>query len=102
MTNDEILQKIIDKAEINGWDGEDLKDQLNYGFSGYNDYWIYFYIFSHEFAKAFWGEKKKCKCSGFCIQYQGCSCEANISGWQYHLQQMILCEEPLKYLEKFL
>ena len=23
-------------------------------------------------------------------------------GWQYHLQQMVLCKEPLKYLEKFL
>jgi hypothetical protein len=43
-------------------------------------------IFSHSFAKAFWGEEK----------YTGIYC------WQHHLQMMVLEEEPLKYLEKWL
>lgn len=47
-------------------------------------------IFSHEFAKAFWGEDF----------YE--ITDARRRKWQYHLHQMILEKEPLKYLEKFL
>ena len=52
--------------------------------------WI---IFDHQFAKAFWGEKQV-RNNGLLISTQ--------PAWQYHLQQLVLCEEPLKYLEKFL
>jgi len=60
-------------------------------------------IFSHEFAKAFWGEELVCPycykryCCEIC-----CTDECYISNYQYHLQQMVLETEPLKYLEKFL
>ena len=45
-------------------------------------------IFSHQFAKAFWGD------DGHILESK--------PAWEYHLQQMVLEEEPLKYLEKFL
>jgi hypothetical protein len=47
-------------------------------------------IFSHSFAKAFWG-KEPDEISGMAIQT-----------WQYHLMQMVLEENPIKYLEKFI
>ena len=66
-------------------------------------------IFSHDFAKSFWGEKKMegilyndnhfapngDDLHGVELRYDGFE-------WQYHLQQMVLEKEPLKYLEKFL
>ena len=61
-------------------------------------------IFSHEFAKAFWGEEKETyyeewKDSTGYLEGNGGYYQSN---WQHHLQQMVLCKEPLKYLEKFL
>ena len=51
-------------------------------------------IFTHDFAKAFWGESYYITSDEF---------EDNKGiAWQYHLQQMVIAEEPLKYLEKFL
>lgn len=50
-------------------------------------------IFSHDFAKAFWGEE---------VIFNISSKVINLYSWQYHLQRMVLEEEPLKYLEKFL
>jgi hypothetical protein len=59
-------------------------------------------IFSHDFAKAFWGES-----SLYCnakTHINGCTSYwyRKTKGWQYHLQQMVLEKEPLKYIEKFL
>lgn len=45
-------------------------------------------IFSHGFAKAFWGEA---------IDFH-----SNKPQWQLVLRNMVLEEEPLKYLERFL
>lgn len=96
MNREEILKKAIEKA---------IK----------NDYDVYICmesnIFSHGFAKSFWGEQEH--------QWEGdggsnlCACgdrfyehETTPSGtaycWQYHLQQMVLEEDPIEYLEKFL
>jgi len=53
-------------------------------------------IFSHEFAKAFWGERESY------IDHNTSDIIITKEGWQFHLQQMVLTENPLKYLEKFL
>ena len=56
-------------------------------------------IFSRDFAKAFWGEK----IWGELIddpRYKNTI--KNLEAWEYHLREMVLEEEPLKYLEKFL
>ena len=92
MTNKQILKEAIEKAFRNGWDEKINYQRLSwtiahdYRFMDYC-YW-YSIIFSHSFAKAFWGEK--------------------IIGtigpplWSYCLQQMVLEEYPLKYLKGFL
>ena len=110
MTNYKILKLAIEKADKNG----------------FNDDVYYSVIFSHEFAKAFWGEQREIEkykemVEGNCNndisleEYNDLSEEDRrdkdwmyyspvykYAGWQYHLQQMVLEEEPVKYLEKFI
>ena len=93
MTNKQILKKAIEKAFENGWkDGQKFLDSW---FNGgiFMKEWTPMVIFSHDFAKAFWGEENKCEA------FPGFSTKLC---WQYHLRQMVLEEEPLKYLAKFL
>lgn len=63
-------------------------------------------IFSHDFAKAFWGDKSIIDLRGTKFQKDTDETESIELGlmvtWQFHLQQMVLEPEPLKYLEKFL
>lgn len=47
-------------------------------------------IFSHDFAKAFWGDELIPTDTGMCPKYL------------HELQQMVLEENPIKYLEQFL
>ena len=114
MTHNEIYIRALDKASCKGF--------------GYSLDWIAQasikdVIFSHEFAQAFWGGKKELHKDYICLHcgtdtaYQppsdsGCNhvhypedcdvCSKKIQDWRYHLQQMVLESEPLKYLEKFL
>lgn len=92
MTDEEILRKAIEKAVKNGYvtilPGFPYK---NYPCFPNKENEHFSIIFEHEFAKAFWGEKTAA----------WRALEAPLA-WQYHLQQMVLEEEPLKYLEKFL
>ena len=116
MTDKEILQKAIEKAEGNGFDLikytgvkiENVSKELIAGaFIRNKEH--YNLIFSHDFAKAFWGNE------AMEIKYYTETGNANtnrlldfhtrktcILKWAYHLQQMVLEKEPLKYIEKFL
>ena len=95
-TNEQILKKAIMIAKKKGYrflnviyDGKDTLDT-----AGQNPEYYYHLIFSHDFAQACWGEEES--------MIEG-HCEGIIKeGWQYHLQQMVISEEPLKYLERFL
>jgi len=107
MTNEQILKKAIEKAIRGGWKGT-----VTAGVEIFDDYYMfkgvkekYDYesvaeecgdlIFDHDFAKAFWGEEETS------IGFQNLHRECRY-WWHYYLQQMVLEEEPLKYLEKFL
>jgi len=114
MNKEEILKKAIEKAVKNNWEIVNQKvvdyeiDEFDNIFLFWNDINIQFdifeIIFSHDFAKAFWGEEEieveivenfiGKKNNDHIYYYQ--------SSWRYHLQQMILEEDPIKYLEKFL
>lgn len=98
MTNPEIIQKAIKKAQNNDeelrlYSSIDLMT-MEIGFKSLleEDVWRSF-IFSHQFAKAFWGENKIKQTYGNFREW---------IAWKYHLPIMVLEEEPLKYLEKFL
>ena len=95
MTNEQILKKAIEKAVENGY------RSCIYISKGYWKYdaWYesmleenkYFQIiFSHDFAKAFWG-----------LDFTKEGTYFEVKPWMYHLQKMVLETEPLKYLEKF-
>ena len=101
MTNEAILKQAIAKAVENGMVFDALKeDDFQEGFWGWladNNYWEV--IFSHSFAKAFWGEDK-IYCVKQCEQYDWDNSEDKTShiheGFKWHIQQLVLEEEPLK------
>lgn len=129
MTNKEILKKAIHKVIENGCiHYEQVLDYLPTYRIQYNEH--YSLIFDNRFAKAFWGNKtyktifycgidhpckyeKKAneigyenggtsyckKCNDFAKDYDTV---IDNEGWRYHLQQMVLEEDPIKYLESFL
>ena len=53
-------------------------------------------IFSHDFAKAFFGEEVRPQ-----VDLHGVQIGLTLK-WKIYLQQMVLEEEPIKYLEQFL
>ena len=105
MTNEQILKQAIEKAKANGWKQTYVfevinEEPLHFGSDWYNAFIAT--IFSHDFAKAFWGEawtqeelEKEAK---------NITIEVNesIERWQHYLQQMVLERNPLEYLSKFL
>ncbi len=124
MTNEQILKKAIEKAVKNGipsgvldviseydsnaWE-KDISLNRHYGL-----------IFLHGFAMAFWGKEYVCKecgenaeenyddgvckgcCEGLLSDSNGPGDMEDVPAWKYHLQQMVLEKDPIKYLEKFI
>ncbi len=99
MTNNEIFIKVVEKAKNNGY-SPIFGASYSYCDSYAGEILIYKqYIFSHEFAEAFWGEEE------IFDQLDNRQDNLYFEGFpifQYHLQQMVIEKEPLKYLEKFL
>lgn len=117
LTDREILYKVIEKAERNGYNFINYYTELIPCDSGD----VLFeteidslleclnllngIIFSKEFAKAFWRKNIVCIICGVkCENWQHCCTNNNvvIENWKYHLQQLVLEKQPLKYLERFL
>lgn len=93
MTHQEIIEKVIKKANI----------PLVVKVDPHGNHSFFFQvIFSHPFAKAFWGRKKEC---GYCKkEHKGMDIDIPWyqEAWEFHLQQMVLEKDPIKYLEQFL
>lgn len=118
MTNQEILTKAIQKAIAGGWNPLNFRDELDKRYKeikvlsidyydsailmfyeigkgsyvyrgdvriGESDYDI---IFNHDFAKALWGED---------VEHHLYK-DVWIPEWQYHLQNMVIDEDPIRYL----
>jgi hypothetical protein len=115
MTNQEILEKAIQKAISNGYPENKFKVGQDRGAT--EEYIIYFgeagnyryrssyrLIFSHDFAKALWGEQETSSSTPeeHRGQYTGASGDYGAwvtkDGWQHHLQQMVIADNPIKYL----
>lgn len=132
MTDKEIFQKAIEKAVYSGyntreslgihaWLGDDVlssgfMDEIDWDYAMEN---VNKVVFSHDFAKAFWGEELLCYDCGEKVkppmEIMGanvqigtgqCDCsrqfENNEPASEYHLQQMVVRENRIKYLEPFL
>lgn len=114
MTDKEILQKCVQQAKNNGFKLSELWILDN------QESWLDFkekIIFSHEFAKAFWGEElsivdevydaeivpRNDKSAPYCLNKDYVqSWKLEFPKWKMHLREMVLDKEPLKYLEKFI
>ncbi|GJQ43952.1 MAG: hypothetical protein JETCAE03_34500 [Ignavibacteriaceae bacterium] len=115
MTDREILKKAFEKAyKENFADDVFEHDVIDYYADGSltEDQYLQD-IFSEDFAKAFWGEEKltliyimtdmDCSSQVASILFQPSHWLTNYKYiWQYHLQQMVLEKDRLKYIEKFL
>ncbi len=116
MTNTEIYRRAIIKIGRNK-ESELYIPRLLVDREELDDCEIYYNIFSHDFCKALWGIgdvddqgrttdegwEEEFKDSGLFMDKE----DYEHSGeWQiayhYHLKQMVMCDKPLKYLEKFL
>lgn len=113
MTDKEILERAITKAKHNGFKKQepyyiypDERLGILIGESVNNAHVARVYnvndiIFSHEFAKAFWKDKDDVTFIesdiNDMVEY-----EKQKSSWKYHLQKMVVEEEPLKYIERYL
>lgn len=96
MTHQEILIKAFKKADIPLLIIEEI----------YPDSFFLKVIFSHPFAKAFWGEDRNYAMIVEIVETMGSNRRTFRTKlaftWQYHLQIMVLEKDPIKYLEKFL
>ncbi len=116
LTNEQILKQAIEKAVANGLNLNSFGEKVHKDFDilfcdiitdrYFSDWNCYNFIFSHDFAKAFWGERYiccECKTERDVKFYcPNCLERRYHSTWQHHLQQMVLEKEPLQYLVKFL
>ncbi len=104
MTKEEILTKAIEKARKDGFNSDELvayfpREVAEKG----NEFMITALanspdsiIFSHNFARAFWGDI-------WPEEFVGVKgLRGNFPYWQAELQQMVVEEDRLKYIEKFL
>lgn len=97
MTNREVLKKAISRAIDGGWKyGEDTTYNVNFSrvsrVDGILSVKYELYIFTHDFAKALWGEDIYNSKVDSGDSYNGTLI------WQYHLQQMVISSDPIKYL----
>lgn len=116
MTNREILQKAIEKAQEGGYflgakrvwfykEKDGPIEEVSMPISEILDTrktLYYTIIFSHDFAKVFWPRKDILHIKGEVIPYKEYFDDDVLTDWQHHLQQMVLEENPLSYLESFL
>lgn len=112
MTNQQILEKAIKKAIDGGWKRD---YRVKYSFvtkdTSVDDWDTYApIIFSHDFAKALWGEEPKriiqwvTAEDGVINMDDG---KVKLTGqmlynYKFHLQQMVISDDPIKYLGEHL
>ena len=125
MNYEQILQKAIDKAEKNGWRRLEFEkcqvirdDDFRLRVLATNSekdhypkkmfFGVSEVIFSHDFAKAFFGERIKSEEKYIKRMIKQKVLPAteinNIHSWQHHLRRMVLldADKRLKYIEKHL
>ena len=104
MTNEQILKKAIEKAMKNGYEPESMWE-LHLKNWALDRHYYRIAIFSHDFLKAFFGTKMECvqtMCHSDAHERPKVVHERFPESWEYHAEQMVKEEEPLKYLETFL
>ncbi|KKM94778.1 hypothetical protein LCGC14_1194900 [marine sediment metagenome] len=112
MTNEETLKNILDKAVKNGLGLKSHRIAWEEASAYHKERWVsnliqskeyVSIIFSHEFAKAYWGDGYICLTCGQEGECDNCYSSPNYrSSGIAHLMQLALSTDRIKYLEKFL
>jgi hypothetical protein len=107
-----ILTQAIEMAEANNWgllDGFECSIHKAGGYSGWvlcvrdnakqtkTHIGIAEILYNQDFANALWGE-----CTTWVKSKHGTVDHIPLNGWQYHLQKMVITDNPLNYLAKHL
>lgn len=118
MKDQEVLEKAIEIAVKNGMKASEIRinkslipDETYVVTLGNNLHYLryaglkhcYSLLFSHEFAKSFWGEKVMCY-DNFKFNDELDHYDHEPMGnyeYQYHLMMMVRKENPIDYLRKF-
>jgi hypothetical protein len=101
MILERAIQKAIDGGYINGiaW-----LDQVRTNYA--KDYNYSGLLFNHDFAKALWGEELiTVDCytlPNFDTEDSQGAHEYSLPRWQYHLQSMVISDDPITYLGEHL
>jgi hypothetical protein len=105
MTNQKILTKAIRKAKNNGWKTTLITSwPWSDEFLEWSDWEVrtslYEVIFNHGFAKALWGQQKVYTVGNGEPLGPGYHALLHplIPRWQFKIQQMVIAEDPIKYL----
>lgn len=97
MTNQQILTKALKKAIDGGFDLEALLKAVGYYLDTKPETMTHWqdYIYRHDFAKALWGDGK---INRITKTSEDIFAPAPIGDWKSHLQQMVIADDPIKYL----
>jgi hypothetical protein len=109
MSNQQILEKAIQKAIEGGWKGSPYPDYMKLAGEQWKSdmvmgegIWLVAIVYSppHDFAKSFFGydmtvvEEMK--------TMNGDTFKFERPAWEAHLQKMVVEEDPISYLEMFI
>jgi len=117
MTNKEILANAIKKAVDNGWNGGGYDTSAVFNYDEYSGSTIHIMtcqagslksfiyhsiveiIYNHSFAKALWGDGSKVMMGSAPNHFESDGILwLGGAPWEYHLQHMVISDDPIKYL----
>lgn len=104
MTDKQILEQAISRAIDGGWRGDMLNIKVEQQDNGIvRVYWdetewsVLDIVYNKAFAKALWGEEATYDMTH--VVKPDNTYRMNVRpAWEYHLQQMVIAEDPIKYL----
>lgn len=126
MTRSELLRIVVSQAKENGfafrkWFQEHIRAEWPGMSEAVNllgsEYRYYALLFSHDFAKAFWNKGAQMTFIVPASTYTRRNAQGEIitverkaftrrtikpNVWKYHLRQMAVSEDPLRYIRRFL
>jgi hypothetical protein len=123
MVDTDTLEMVLDKAVTNGYDEIHLVEHALAQDGHIRALCVQGLLFCHRFAQAFFGTHEVLAGNGKTFEEHYESARTNqqlspktiradwnywrssgmvIPAWQYHLKQMVVQEQPLRYLEQFL
>lgn len=119
MSDEEVLTKAIKKAIAGGWTVNDWTDSDDFEWevessdyesdypimhcTGMGEEWwlgIGNLMLMHDFAKALWGEDTPGYWQSDKPRVGMRTWQDAVPGWQYHLQQMVIADDPIAYLKE--